>query len=58
MGLSQRGQRQCVKTPPVKTPALGSYLHSQRLVKNYRPFKEKKLKKLLILPSDAYLRVD
>lgn len=53
MRLSQQEQRQFVKTPPVRTLAFGSHLHSQRLVKNYRAFKEKKWKILLILPYDA-----
>lgn len=56
MRLSKQGQRQCVKAPPVKTPAFGSYLHSQRLVKSYGPLK--KMEILFILPYGANLQVD
>lgn len=56
MRLSQQAQEQCVKAPPVKTPAFGSYLHSQRLVKSYGPLK--KMEILFILPYGANLHVD
>lgn len=47
MRLSQQEQRQFVKTLPVRTLAFGSHLHSQRLVKNYRSFKEKKVENIV-----------